>query len=219
MEKNLRTNARFLSEACPGGYDVELAREKGLADETGFGETYFELQHAYVDALWAWLDAHLGIGAKDQELRAREERFIPARNNPVSMYEAFWSNGLDYFFLRSEVHIERLSEDDLRLLERVKDDPAGAHAAALMERTALEVTRVRSAWGENDLVAYEPSGVFAPNTGIVLGLATRLELGANGRMLDPLHEEEKDRILAGIARQLTKDWTKAAGFNVTVLVY
>lgn len=210
-----------IQSSLPMSYDVALAAERGLANEGGFSQRYFELQAYYAEAIWNLLDQKCNISKLDAYLSEADLRFIPCAE-PVSAYQRHWSFGASFLFLRNNLHVERLSPEQLGELEGYMRTAAAADEAvqSFVQQTLRSVICIYSADESQDYdVVYEMSGKMAPNGAIVLGLATSPEYDADGNYVDAENEARKYEVLSALAEHAGTVMTKALGNPVRVFVY
>lgn len=210
-----------MKRSLPLSYDLELAAEKGLADKNGFSQRYFELQAYYARAIWELLEAKCGISQLDAQILGAELRFIPCAE-PVNVYQKHWSFGAKFLFLRNNLHLERLSPEELNELDGYERaaEPADEVVQGFVQKTLQGVICIytNDALKDADAV-YEMDGTSAPNRAIVVGIATMPEYDAQGGYVDAEHESIKYEAISAIAEQAGKTMTEALGIPVACFVY
>ena len=223
MEGDVRVmfNNSDLRQCEPASFDLEAAIDKGLGADTGFSDEYFHLQAFYAEGIWAILDARCQIMEVDQALSDSGMGFLP-RKTPINVYQAHWSFGASYLFLRSNVHIERLSAgelDECRALAAA-GDAASEECSAFILGTLRKVICIYPDL-ENDAVeaVYELSGLLAPNNAIVLGLATSPAYDENGNYVSAAAESEKRTSLEQLVEKTEPVMEEILGVPVRIFLY
>lgn len=160
----------FPGRPYPGHYDFVLAEEKGLVKDGILTDEYYDLQLAYVNMIWTWLDEKTGIRQIDQSMDLQKEKMIPLQDM-ASWYRKNYSGGNEYFFLRTTPFIERLSMDEFAELK--SPDISDERVIDFIDRTLLKAVRIDESFEDNAHFGYESWGVFGPNAGLLLGFAVR----------------------------------------------
>ena len=209
-------NSESIQVCTPYSFDSDLAAEKNLADENGFTAEYFKLQHTYAEALMSYLDEKCNIHALDAEFAAHEMRFI-ANENPENIYQKNCNFGMQFLFLRNNINIERLEEDDLQILRgAVYGD---VELLEMIQRTYKTVIAAYVDDNPNLMVAYEMDGKIAPNSSVVIGFAMDSEYTKNGDFVDVNHEMEKDAAIEAALPMIQEQLTRELGFPVVIFHY
>jgi hypothetical protein len=134
----------------PYTYDLNKAKEKGLVDErlTELSEYYVELQEVYRVVLEAKLKDELSLVDFNEDIHTLDKYYSPYTGE-VDVHEGYQSLStmdLDYVFLRNNIHIENLSDEDIALLKSkvdVEDLLNDKELTDLVDRTFLEVLEVK----------------------------------------------------------------------------
>lgn len=110
----------------------------------------------------------------DQELKNNDDLFRPVAPGAKDLYQASASRFLEYFYLRNDLHIERLCPKDQRILRsfyEAKTFQLNEKTEALIKRTYLNVILHEPAV-RNHLINYGPNNktYFAPSNAIVIGV-------------------------------------------------
>ena len=216
-EHMLVLNNQAIRYAVPYGYDIQAARKLGLSDDTGFTEDYFRLQAVYAQGLFEYLDSLLSLRALDKSLETDEMRFMPCPDEERDMYQHFYSFGLRYLYLRNNVCIERLSEDELRKLRGAADGEAPS--TALIAGTWKTVTAGSLEYGDEMGIIYNTAnGDRAPNYSLVLCLKTVPEYDEKDNYANPGHEDEKKAFLTLLRKELEQRLTELLQYPVRVFL-
>lgn len=159
-QKSLLNGFKHLRKLEDYDYDFKLAKERGICSrDDGPDLGYLELQGKYDRALSLYLEQTLDMQSLDAELEVRGIPGYDVRpDDPAdTMWEWFRSRShLDspYLYLRSNLRIERLSEEDIEALrtESLDTDEGRQALTALAARTYQELTRYE---GEHGSWAFE----------------------------------------------------------------
>jgi hypothetical protein len=213
---------KSLQECSPNTFDLELARSLGLADQMEFSDEYFQLQAYYTKALMIYLDDVCSIVELDQTLAQREEHFL-ANEEPVDIYQKNISFGMSFFFLRSNVCIERLGEDELRFLREAYADETECDDASLQQLVADTFANVTQAEpnqeGNVKIIFDMGSGKAVRNASVVLGLSTRAEYDEDGYFVSAEHEAEKQTFLQAAISVMAEEMSDRLQYPVEILLY
>jgi hypothetical protein len=185
----------------PRSYNLEEACKKGLTENPDrFSLLYCILQARYREVLSKFLLGKLPLESFDKEIGESELGFLPVEAKRQSVYQFYDCLGLKYFYLRNNLHIERLNTDELELLKNSISEQSSENEDA--------VTRlVESSW-KKIISINEEAGKFtqiyemnlqgnkeAPGNALIFELATMSSFDENGNYTD----------LAG-------KWKRTAGF-------
>ena len=114
----------FFGEPVPGGsgfrvlpssYNISLAAEKHLTTPTEFGEKYLYMQALYRKAFEQYLSERLSLQQFDDILANSDMRFVPMRVG--DFHQEYSTFGFKYIYLRDNLAIERLSKEELYVLQ------------------------------------------------------------------------------------------------------
>lgn len=81
----------------------------------GQAETYRYLSSAYRRLLNAYV-AFMGVGKYDIALRENARVVVPVPEREQDLYQRYANVGLQYFYVRNNVYVERLAREELRFL-------------------------------------------------------------------------------------------------------
>jgi hypothetical protein len=144
----------------------DLFREKGLGEEAP-NERYFLLMSRYKRILEAFLLEKLPLKLIDKNMKESKLDFRPIPEAKQDYYQKSSGMGLDYIYLRNDLHIEKLTLEELRFLEAKSsfDEEAKAFLVSTAERVVNPFDEVR-------LVFYGPqNGRFlCDSNAIVIGI-------------------------------------------------
>jgi len=113
MEKITKENIHL---QYPNLINYDLLKEKGLGD-TEPNERYFKLLNNYKSMFEAYLCMTLELDTIDKRIKESELKFIPIKEENMDFYQISSTMNLNYLYLRNDLHIEKLSVEDLNYLE------------------------------------------------------------------------------------------------------
>jgi hypothetical protein len=209
-------------EYTPNSFNYAAAREKNLigADNT-LTDDYLRLQSAYVARFYSYLNKAVDITQYDDALTNSKYNFVPIAQETQNVYQRYGSFGNKYIYLRNNFHIERLSSDDLHLLESAG---VGEILEDMVKRTFKDVITIRYDDNEEAFDAIYDIGALtglavAPNNALVLGLSYAWEFDGEGSVVSIESEAEKEKIAADLALKMQEELSAGLGIPESVFVY
>lgn len=152
----------------------------------------------------------LDLQTYDDELKENEMNFIPCDEEHKTDAQKKDELKLNYIFVRNDVHVERLSDEQQAVLRR--QDLGGVYsneAMDIIEETYVDVMGYKKIESEEDKTAktfydeqFEP--VFVTFDTIVIKIATMHEYDKNGNYVNKEHEYEKEEALEKYAANMEK---------------
>ncbi|MDR2380520.1 MAG: hypothetical protein LBE08_04995 [Bifidobacteriaceae bacterium] len=106
------TISEVVDGARPNSYNVAAAAGAGLARFGRLTEEYARVQDRYRRALEQMLIARMDLTGAEAAIRASGLGFKPVVGNARSFYEKYQHLGLDFLYLRNNLHVERLDDSD-----------------------------------------------------------------------------------------------------------
>jgi len=207
----------------PYMYDFALARSKGLVEDNDvLTDKYLKMQAVYKAAFYSYLDNIVNFKLYEETLDETGYVFVTREGNRRSSYHHFGSYDARFIFLRNNFYIERLSKDEIELLNAAPDAES---LYDLVERTYKDIIAVRNLkYPENKFDAEYDKGALtgvtkAPNNALVLGLAYGREYDAAGMLVSKENEEKKWVIANRLARDMEERIAELLGIPVVVFVY
>lgn len=216
-----------LKDISPESYDMKLAKEKELTDKEEITDKYLKLQALYKKTLGELLVAVLELDSFDNELASNELEFIEVPDKEKGFYQKYDTLGLKYIYLRNNIHIEKLSIEDVKILKSAlasEDNTAQEQLYKMIARTYPEVIKITFTNPEDaDFdVVYEP-GAFgtkkAPNTALVLAISTSYQYDASGNVVDMKAEQTKEAYVSELRERMITEISKKIDIPVTVFLY
>ncbi|WP_271715377.1 hypothetical protein [Anaeromicropila herbilytica] len=218
-----------LEEISPQSYNFELAEEKGLLKGETFSKKYLRMQSLYKKALEQYLMKKIDIKKYDDELANSKLHFIPGDKDKRCFYQVYDYMGLTFFYLRNNIHIEKLDSDDLELLKKSEENYDYAISEDLIkmvERTYKNIIMV-SFEGDDEFNKYY-NAIYGntingeriiPNTALVLELNAQPEFDKKGNFVDWPKEKTKNDYIDDLILRLEQEYTDKLGIPVEVLQY
>ena len=157
--KNL--NSEFLNLI-----NFDLVREKGLGTET-LNEKYFEILNKYKSFFETYLKENLPLDYIDQNMKESELDFRPIKDSKKDFYQMTSTMNLTYIYLRNNLYIEKLSKEELQLL-----DSETEYNDKVKDFIKNTYKKVINPYDDSKIVFYGPeNGQFIGNSNdIVLGI-------------------------------------------------
>lgn len=110
-------NGGLSSFLIPANYNLELGIEKGIGNEDGFTNAFFEIQSLYRSILENYLLQEFSLSDFDKKI---QNILVDTTSSPeykMDFYQKYSSFSLDYIYLRNNIYIERLSLEDINLFK------------------------------------------------------------------------------------------------------
>ena len=103
-----------LGDLIPGEIDIALAKEKGLASDSGLDDTYFELYSIYYNYLEKYLSKLINFDTYINYLEERNPNFKEVPEEEMDIYQ--YLSNTKYFYIRNTLYVEKLSKEDISYL-------------------------------------------------------------------------------------------------------
>lgn len=206
------------------GKEAQDAMEKKAVRK---GNREMKLKSLYIELLGTYLKEQLGLEDYDREIEdlgclTKEGESRSEAQNERNM-------GLKYLYLRNDIHVERLSEDDLTVLEAGYGQTEGDaydHAMEVVVRTfPFCITPVALEREEDKKFNYVYDNVVSSQNGetavtmdtLLLRIATRAEYDDEGEYVDAYREVQKEKGLYDIAERMEAEMEGLLG-DVPIIV-
>ena len=154
--------------------DEKLLEEKGLRKDGNFTELYYTVYRNYRMALDAYVVQVLNLGGYDRRISESDLLFVPVSEEDMDFYQYISTFGLDYFYLRSETYVEKLSAEDIEYFSRLTKAELPVPSEKTMERvekTWRSVIDIGNDDGTIHMCRYGPDTdrFWFPSTVLILG--------------------------------------------------
>ena len=135
---------------------------------------YLKMYGLYSDLLYNYMDIKLELSKLDDMIAKSKNGFKPIDSRLWDMYQYLAGKYLKYFYIRNNLYIERLCDEDLAYLESMTGVEEGKHddnTAAFRERTYPLVCAENPQSNGNVSVSYGSTAYrfFKPDNAFILG--------------------------------------------------
>lgn len=124
-------------------------------------EDYIKKYIKYYGFLLPFLIELLDLKEYDEKFYTNETKFSPIERENMDIYQFMSSKYLKYFYLRNNLYIERLTEEEVKELERLLEVPLDKISRAFIEKTYQKVLYETSEKSETNILKN-----FGPETDI-----------------------------------------------------
>lgn len=208
----------------PAGYNVEMAKEKGLSNTSIYEERFLLLQSGYRAVFNAFLCDHANLNEYQNSLDINELNFPKSFQTEYSEIGAF---GRDNIYIRNSLYVERLSKEDIELIfdaidgETIKIDD---ELLSMVERTWRKIVVVQLDQDEQTEpyeIIYDEDGInkiSAYNDSLVLELAYNTEFDSAGNILNKENEKAKYEYATDLANKIETEISSKLDCHVSVII-
>jgi hypothetical protein len=203
-------------------FDFELAKQKGLTKSDGFSEKYLYLQELYKAGFNEMLNVDNLLNSFDEKLKKDKRKFTPSAK--MDIYQKYGSFGRTFIYIRNDFSIERLSAEDLELLESKKkiDDKK---LLKLVKDTYKSVITPLDASGEpmegSEVIIYDETIAGAKKAtadGAILQITYAPSYDKEGNYIDAAAEKTKNEDLKKWASTLEDELSEQTQNSVFVFI-
>lgn len=167
------------------------------------------MEELYRIGLSRYLLDTLELEQYDKDLSESDMRYIPNEEESKSEPQKDDRLGLTYIYLRNELHMDRLTEEQTRLLqkeaEHMEDGMISEDVMDVIVQTFADVMAYKPVEAPADKeikTLYDNNGDFVEINAIVLRIGTQSEFDENGSYVNKEHEVEKQRKLKNFSEQM-----------------
>lgn len=96
-------------------------RNNNLIKKRGLENKYFDLLNKYNKFLTSFLKEKLPLEQIDENMGKSELDFVRIEENDMDFYQITSTIELNYIYLRNNIYIEKLNDDDIKYLEKKKE--------------------------------------------------------------------------------------------------
>ena len=174
-------------------------------------EKMLEMEKVYRIAFSKFLMEKLQLEKYDQELKESNMRFIPRDEEHKDDAQKNDELGLDFFYIRNDVHIDRLTDEQKEILiSQSINEVLPEEILQLVEQTYVDVMGykvIESAEDRNVKTTYDVAldPYFVTYDTILIKLATMREYDNDGNYIDLQHEKEKEKELKKYVDDMQKE--------------
>lgn len=162
-------------------------------------EQYLGVYSLYNKLVIDYLDKHLKLSDFDNHFKNDELNYIKVNDNDMDIYQYLSSGFLNYFYVRNNIHLERLDNDEYNFLINKLlnvDDSLDEKSELFIDKTIKKVLS-ESLDGEYE-INYGPSNskFYAPTNSLVIGFRYDEfnNEGVSDEVWDNNHEKQIDDI-------------------------
>lgn len=208
----------------PADYDVEMAKEKELSNTSIYEDRFLLLQSGYRAIFNAFLCDRASLNKYQNSLDISDLSFPKSSRTEYSEIGAFGRNNI---YIRNTLFVERLSNEDIKLIfdaidgETIKIDNA---LLSMVERTWKEIVVVQldqDEPNESYEIVYDEDGInkiSAFNDSLVLELAYDVEFDSMGNILNKENEKAKCEYATDLANKMEAEISDKLSCHVAVII-
>ena len=167
------------------------------------------MEELYRIGLSRYLLDTLELERYDKDLSESDMGYIPNEEESKSTSQKNDRFGLNYIYLRNELHLERLTKEQIKLLQReadhMEDYMISEEAMDVIIKTFADVIAykpVESPADKEIKTLYDNNGDFVEINAIVLRIGTQSEFDENGSYVNKEHEVEKQKALKSFSKEM-----------------
>lgn len=172
-------------------------------------EEQLDVEEIYRIGLSRYLLDTLNLEEYDKELSESQLNYIPNDEKKKSIAQKKDKLGLTYIYLRNELHLERLAEEDIELLkketESIETGILSDEAMRMIINTFPDVIsqkQIEKPEDKNVETMYDNNGDCVKVNTLVLRIGTKSEFDENGYYVDKEHEAQKQRALEEFSKEM-----------------
>lgn len=180
------------------------------------------MENLYRVTLEQYLNQQFHLERYNMFLKNSDLHFIPAEKENVTTYQQRSFLNLDYIYIRNDIYLDRLSDDDLNILSDSKKKLTGAitietelpeDLVSMVIRTFPNVISPQPINNDDDtsvLTAFENSisPQLFPMNAIVIHIIIQEEFDPNGEYIDEENELQKNEFVKLLCEQIEADLDK-----------
>ena len=204
----------------PMNYDLQLAVEKGLCGEEGFGEKYLYIQALYRKVFESWFLEATSLRDFDDQMASSELGLLPVPEHRQTFYQYYSTMDLQFVYLCSNIPIERLDNTDLAMLQSAIEKgevDATLELIDMVQRTFSDVLMAFPNLEDDVLCGYGYGGDISPNRSIVLEVRNWY-FDDDGNFRDAENNVKMDDYMRSLAEEMQQTLSEEIGHRVVVMV-
>ncbi len=153
--------------------NAEKLKELGLVEGNRVTPTYVQIYGLYSSLLIKYLDKILHLKEREEQMKNSPMQIQPLKEKDKDAYQSL--SPLEFFYVRNDLHLENISKDELRILQKRcenKNNQLDAISEQIIQNTCMAVI-TNPKFKNGTHINYGPTtstDFFAPNNSIVLGL-------------------------------------------------
>ena len=141
--------------------NIDLIHKRGLEDK------YFDLLNKYNNFLTSFLKEKLPLEQIDENMSKSELDFVKIKEEDMDFYQITNTFNLNYIYLRNNIYIEKLNDEDIKYLE--KNKKYDEEVSAFINRTFKNVI---NPYDDSKMIFYGPENrnFMCNSDDLVLGI-------------------------------------------------
>lgn len=160
-----------INDFAPNDFDLEELSEKGLYTDGFFSEKFNKIYVGYSKYLMNYINKKINIKEYDDKIFSSDLGITKVKRSDMDVYQ--FISDYNYFYIRNTLYVEKLSKEDIFLLEeKIDNNVYDIEVEKIIERTYQEVIKT-SCFGDGEYINYGDYNVsrryYAPNNELVLG--------------------------------------------------
>lgn len=216
------TKADLLKQLCLD-IDMEEANTKSLVSNGELNENYFKVLIIYKKILNKYLSEILNLKKYDELLKNSKFKYVPNLKENYDIYQYTSNMEMDYFYVRNNLFIERLNNEQIDKLKHCYDNnQLTQDAYNIIKDTYKDVIKYYKDKPNEMNVPYGPfnPSFFAPNNSIVIGLYIDYfaENGLNDNEWKKNFFNQKLEV-NNLIKQMQDEFSKSIDIPVTIIQY
>ena len=205
---------------------TDLLTSKGLYDNNSVNDKYLMLFKKYKILLDKYLVNKLELNIYDKAIDDSKLSFVPVISEKMDYYQYISSMGLKYFYLRNNIYVEKLSQENIDKILKLSDDELknpSEEIIKLIEDTYSDIIDVKNEKDVTYMVCYGPDSdrFWFESDELVIGFRFD-DFADNGLGEDDEWEENRDNQITyvnGIMNQITENANKVLKVKTDVVWY
>lgn len=173
--------------------------------EVSITEQYVKRQAYYRFFASLFIEEKLGLSRLDHRLAECNFSITKEKN----YYQKYECTNMKYLYLRSYIHIERLTKEEQDILDKLEESQGETEikkTVDLIEGTWRKVLELDNNFPERMIEVYpslDGSGRYKGKT-ILIGLSSEATYDTSGNLADKEQEDRRVRTMLSVAKQLEK---------------
>lgn len=157
----------------PNTININLANEKGLANDGKLNSIYYMVQSKYYRFFEEFLNKKLNLSSLESLLESKNQNFKAVPEEEMDIYQ--YLSSLKYFYIRNTLFIENLSREDIKKI--LDNDEMNDDIENIIATTYKSVIKVSSFKDDEFATNYGPlsSNFIASNDSLILGIRFKEE--------------------------------------------
>ena len=204
----------------PTNYDLQLAIDKGLCGEDGFGEKYLYMQALYRKVFERWFLESTSLREFNDRLADSDLNFGAVPEKWQSFYQYYSTMDLPFVYLCSNIPIERLEEKDLALLRKSIENlnaDVTPELTDMVKRTFSDTMMAKPNLDDDMPCGYGYGWDPTPNRSIVLEISN-YNYDENGDFRDYENNAKRRDYMKKLAEEMQQTLSEQIGHRVIVKV-